>query len=165
MHSYAETLHIHNTQINKLLSTLTNLKFLYSIWLDSCPFTTIPTVLYAITSLTYLIMQTLSQLNEILSPDIGNLVNLQTLLLNGNSFLNGNIPVEVGKLTKLQAFYLYKTLVEGNIPTKVGELTSMVDLQLQQIFLGGPMPLEMGMMKNLGRFFLSFFLCVFLLFF
>jgi Leucine-rich repeat (LRR) protein len=63
-------------------------------------------------------------LSGILSPSIGNLTNLETVLLQNNN-INGLIPAEIGKLTKLKTLDLSSNHFSGEIPSSVGHLESL----------------------------------------
>ena len=49
-------------------------------------------------------------------PEVGHLINLQELILNGNE-LSGAIPPEVGNLIRLQDLRLNDNELSGAIPT------------------------------------------------
>ncbi|KAK1369490.1 hypothetical protein POM88_035582 [Heracleum sosnowskyi] len=57
-------------------------------------------------------------LSGTLSPGIGNLTNLQSVLLQNNA-ISGVIPSAIGKLEKLQALDLSNNKLGGNIPTSL----------------------------------------------
>nr|CAB3467779.1 unnamed protein product [Digitaria exilis] len=72
-------------------------------------------------------------LSGILSPSIGNLTNLQTVLLQNND-ITGPIPAEIGKLAKLTTLDLSSNHLTGGIPITVGHLES-----LQYLIVGNPL--------------------------
>ncbi|RLN09947.1 protein NSP-INTERACTING KINASE 1 [Panicum miliaceum] len=78
-------------------------------------------------------------LSGILSPSIGNLTNLETVLLQNNN-INGLIPAEIGKLTKLKTLDLSSNHFSGEIPSSVGHLESLQYLDLSYNNLSGPIP-------------------------
>ncbi|MCK4344529.1 MAG: hypothetical protein KAX05_04525, partial [Bacteroidales bacterium] len=61
--------------------------------------------------------------------EIGNLTNLQYLLLYNNQ-LSGSIPTEIGNLTNLQCLRLYNNQLSGSIP----DLTALVNLWEYSIY-------------------------------
>lgn len=63
-------------------------------------------------------------LSGMLSPSIGNLSHLRTLLLQNNQ-LSGPIPMEIGKLSELQTLDLSGNQFSGNIPSSLGFLTHL----------------------------------------
>ncbi|XP_011620472.2 probable LRR receptor-like serine/threonine-protein kinase At5g45780 isoform X1 [Amborella trichopoda] len=78
-------------------------------------------------------------LSGYLSPIIGNLSQLQTLLLQDNN-LAGPIPVELGRLTKLQTLDLSVNQFVGEIPSSLGFLMNLNYLRLTKNGLSGPIP-------------------------
>nr|CAB3447803.1 unnamed protein product [Digitaria exilis] len=78
-------------------------------------------------------------LSGILSPSIGNLTNLETVLLQNNN-INGLIPADIGKLTKLKTLDLSSNHFSGEIPSSVGHLESLRYLDLSYNNLSGPIP-------------------------
>jgi Leucine-rich repeat (LRR) protein len=83
-----------------------------------------------------------------LPPEIGNLVNLNSIYLWGN-LLNGSIPREIGNLINLQEIYLQENQLSGSIPPEIGNLTNLQSLYLYQNQLSGTLPPEMGNMTNI----------------
>ncbi|KAF8729586.1 hypothetical protein HU200_017531 [Digitaria exilis] len=78
-------------------------------------------------------------LSGILSPSIGNLTNLETVLLQNNN-INGLIPADIGKLTKLKTLDLSSNHFSGEIPSSVGHLESLQYLRLNNNTLSGAFP-------------------------
>ncbi|CAL5054575.1 unnamed protein product [Urochloa decumbens] len=78
-------------------------------------------------------------LSGILSSSIGNLTNLETVLLQNNN-INGLIPAEIGKLTKLKTLDLSSNHFSGEIPSSVGHLESLQYLDMSYNNLSGPIP-------------------------
>lgn len=78
-------------------------------------------------------------LSGILSPSIGNLTNLETVLLQNNN-INGLIPAEIGKLRKLKTLDLSSNHFSGEIPSSVGHLESLQYLRLNNNTLSGAFP-------------------------
>ncbi len=89
-----------------------------------------------------------NQLTGPLPPEIGNLVNLETLWLFGNQ-LTGPIPPELGNLTNLKTLLLFDNELSGPLPAEIGALASLQDLWLYNNQLSGPLPAEIGALANL----------------
>ncbi|KAG2661242.1 hypothetical protein PVAP13_1KG490900 [Panicum virgatum] len=87
-------------------------------------------------------------LSGILSPSIGNLTNLETVLLQNNN-INGLIPAEIGKLTKLKTLDLSSNHFSGEIPSSVGHLESLQYLRLNNNTLSGAFPSSSANLSHL----------------
>nr|TKW41378.1 hypothetical protein SEVIR_1G311000v2 [Setaria viridis] len=87
-------------------------------------------------------------LSGILSPSIGNLTNLETVLLQNNN-INGLIPAEIGKLTKLKTLDLSSNHFSGEIPSSVGHLESLQYLRLNNNTLSGAFPSSAANLSHL----------------
>ncbi|KAH7857238.1 hypothetical protein Vadar_010454 [Vaccinium darrowii] len=74
-----------------------------------------------------------------LSPGIGNLSNLQSVLLQNNA-ISGPIPSTISKLEKLQTLDLSSNNFNGEIPASLGDLRSLNYLRLNNNSLSGPIP-------------------------
>ncbi|KAF3792177.1 NSP-INTERACTING KINASE 2 protein [Nymphaea thermarum] len=74
-----------------------------------------------------------------LSSAIGNLTNLQQVLLQNNN-ITGVIPAELGKLPNLRTLDLSNNKFTGPIPDSLGQLTSLQYLDLSFNNLSGPVP-------------------------
>jgi hypothetical protein len=74
-----------------------------------------------------------------LSPQIGNLLFLQSLNLQNNS-ISGGIPATIGQLTQLTSLFLYANNFTGQIPASIGNLSSLVLLKLNNNKLNGQIP-------------------------
>jgi len=90
----------------------------------------------------------LSGLTGEIPPEIGDLINLETLLLSGNQ-LTGSIPPEIGNLTNLTYLGLSHSQLTGEIPIQIGSLTNLQHLNLEQNQLTGSIPPEIGNLTNL----------------
>lgn len=78
-------------------------------------------------------------LSGLLSPSIGNLTNLEIVLLQNNN-INGRIPADIGKLTKLKTLDLSSNHFSGEIPSSVSHLRSLQYLRLNNNSLSGAFP-------------------------
>ncbi|XP_065854809.1 protein NSP-INTERACTING KINASE 1-like isoform X2 [Euphorbia lathyris] len=87
-------------------------------------------------------------LSGTLSPSIGNLTNLQIVLLQNNN-ITGPIPSELGKLTKLQTLDLSDNFFTGVVPSSLGHLRSLQYMRLNNNSLSGACPMSLGNMTQL----------------
>ncbi|KAG0473656.1 hypothetical protein HPP92_015513 [Vanilla planifolia] len=94
-------------------------------------------------------------LSGTLSVSIGNLTNLQTVLLQDNN-ITGSIPKEVGKLSKLQTLDLSNNQLTGEIPKSVGQLRNLQYLRLNNNSLHGAFPPSLANMTQLTLLDLSY---------
>ncbi|CAN6453179.1 unnamed protein product [Victoria cruziana] len=90
-----------------------------------------------------------------LSPGIGNLTNLQSVLLQNNA-ISGPIPADIGKLQKLQTLDLSGNRFSGSIPDSLGELKNLNYLRLNNNSLSGPCPESLSNIKGLTLVDLSY---------
>ncbi|KAH7510694.1 hypothetical protein FEM48_ZijujUnG0092700 [Ziziphus jujuba var. spinosa] len=90
-----------------------------------------------------------------LSPGIGNLTNLEYLLLQNND-ISGPIPAAIGKLEKLQTFDLSNNILSGEIPDSFGDLKNLNYLRLNNNSLSGPCPQSLSTVEGLTLVDLSF---------
>ncbi|CAL9748186.1 unnamed protein product [Musa acuminata subsp. burmannicoides] len=74
-----------------------------------------------------------------LSARIGNLTNLQQVLLQNNN-ISGGLPPELGLLPKLQALDLSNNRFNGSVPESLGRLHSLRYLRLNNNSLSGVVP-------------------------
>jgi len=90
-----------------------------------------------------------NQLNGNIPPEIGNLSKLVYLFLDNNQ-LNGNIPPELGNLSNLIILHLPENQLSGSIPPEIGNLSNLEFLRLNNNQLSGSIPSEIGNLTNLG---------------
>ncbi|XP_020589468.1 protein NSP-INTERACTING KINASE 3-like isoform X2 [Phalaenopsis equestris] len=90
-----------------------------------------------------------------LSPWIGNISNLESVLLQNNA-ISGPIPSTVGRLEKLQTLDLSNNHFYGSIPDSLGGLTNLNYLRLNNNSLSGPCPDSLSNIKGLTLLDLSF---------
>ncbi|KAL6654823.1 hypothetical protein ACP70R_008288 [Stipagrostis hirtigluma subsp. patula] len=86
--------------------------------------------------------------------DIGNLVNLQSLLLNDNSF-SGTLPSSLSRLKGLQALYLQNNNKISGSMLSIGNLTELTNLALDQNAFSGRIPRTIGNLTKLLELHLS----------
>ncbi|KAG6714013.1 hypothetical protein I3842_05G181800 [Carya illinoinensis] len=87
-------------------------------------------------------------LSGTLSPKIGDLPNLQYLLLQNNA-ISGPIPTTIGKLEKLQKLDLSNNTFRGEIPSSLGGLKNLNYLRLNNNSLTGPCPESLSNIEGL----------------
>ncbi|KAJ1406465.1 Serine/threonine-protein kinase, active site [Sesbania bispinosa] len=88
-------------------------------------------------------------LSGTLSSSIGNLTNLQIVLLQNNN-ISGPIPLELGKLPRLQTLDLSNNFFSGEIPSTLGHLRSLQYLRLNNNSLVGECPESLANMTQLA---------------
>ncbi|XP_030548439.1 probable LRR receptor-like serine/threonine-protein kinase At5g45780 [Rhodamnia argentea] len=96
-----------------------------------------------------------SGLSGMLSPSIGNLSQLRTLLLQNNQ-LSGPVQVEIGKLSQLQTLDLSGNQFVGDIPSSLGFLVHLTYLRLSRNKLSGQIPSAVANLSGLSFLDLSF---------
>ncbi|XP_041016055.1 protein NSP-INTERACTING KINASE 3-like isoform X2 [Juglans microcarpa x Juglans regia] len=94
-------------------------------------------------------------LSGTLSPGIGNLSNLQSVLLQNND-ISGPIPATIGKLEKLQTLDLSNNTFNGDIPSSLGGLKNLNYLRLNNNSLSGSCPESLSNIEGLTLVDLSF---------
>ncbi|CAL9760338.1 unnamed protein product [Musa acuminata subsp. burmannicoides] len=94
-------------------------------------------------------------LSGTLSPSIGNLTNLEVVLLQNNN-ISGSIPPEIGKLFGLHTLDLSNNEFSGAIPTSLGNLRGLQYLRLNNNSLSGEFPLSLVNITQLAFMDLSY---------
>ncbi|XP_039016233.1 protein MALE DISCOVERER 2-like [Hibiscus syriacus] len=89
-------------------------------------------------------------LNGTLTPELGKLSNLRSLVLYKNHFF-GVIPKEFGELTKLELLDLRENNLGGTIPAEIGNILSLKCLLLYDNKFEGSIPSDPGRLKLLSK--------------
>ncbi|CAL4973444.1 unnamed protein product [Urochloa decumbens] len=97
-----------------------------------------------LSALTYLDLSNNQNLGGPLTPKIGNLKQLTTLILLGCSF-SGNIPREIGNLSQLTFLALNTNSFTGGIPPTLGLLSNLIWLDMSANKLSGQIPVSPGL--------------------
>ncbi|GFY84500.1 leucine-rich repeat protein kinase family protein [Actinidia rufa] len=86
-----------------------------------------------------------------IQPGIANILNLQSLYIQGINNLQGSIPSSLGECENLQLLFLSQNNLIGTIPKEVVAISSLsIYLHLSQNQLSGSLPVEVGNLINLG---------------
>ncbi|XP_009800027.1 protein NSP-INTERACTING KINASE 3 [Nicotiana tabacum] len=94
-------------------------------------------------------------LSGTLSPGIGNLTKLQSVLLQNNA-ISGPIPDVIGNLEKLQTLDLSNNKFEGEMPASFGDLRNLNYLRLNNNSLTGSIPQSLSNIEGLALVDVSF---------
>ncbi|PUZ54242.1 hypothetical protein GQ55_5G115200 [Panicum hallii var. hallii] len=97
-----------------------------------------------LSALMYLDLSNNLNLGGPLTPKIGNLKQLTTLILLGCSF-SGNIPKEIGNLSQLTFLALNSNKFTGGIPPTLGLLSNLIWLDMSANKLSGQIPVSPGL--------------------
>nr|QAS62439.1 LRR receptor-like serine/threonine-protein kinase [Sedum alfredii] len=90
-----------------------------------------------------------------LSPSVGNLTHLQTMLLQNNQ-LSGPLPAEIGKLSELRTLDLSGNEFVDGIPISLGALSHLNYLRLSRNKLSGQIPNSVARLTTLSFLDLSY---------
>ena len=91
-----------------------------------------------------------NQLNGEIPEELGSLTKLEILSLRSNQ-LTGEIPAQLGNLTNLRALSLRDNELTGEIPSALSTLTNLQVLALGGNQLTGEIPRELGDLANLAQ--------------
>ncbi|KAL3735382.1 hypothetical protein ACJRO7_024506 [Eucalyptus globulus] len=93
-------------------------------------------------------------LGGLLSPHVGNLSFLRSLVLQNNSF-RGKIPQSIGHLFRLRRLVLSNNSFDGQMPTNLSQCSNLEVLNLIDNQLVGKIPHELGSLSKLRALFLA----------
>ena len=96
----------------------------------------------------------INQLTGEIPAELGNLTKLELLWLAINQ-LTGEIPAELGDLTNLRRLHLSINQLTGEIPAELGYLANLKVLDLYNNQLTGEIPAELGSLTNLKGLWLA----------
>ncbi|CAL1373927.1 unnamed protein product [Linum trigynum] len=82
-------------------------------------------------------------------PNIGQISNLQRLLLNGNQ-LSGQIPSSIGNLSRLSELHISQNKLQGNIPPSIGNCLQLSTLDISENRIMGAIPPELMRLSSLS---------------
>ena len=108
---------------------------------------TIPTQLGNLANLEELLL-TRNQLTGTIPAELASLTGLDILALGGNQ-LTGTIPTWLGNLANLEELYLWENELTGTIPSELDSLSNLELLSLSSNQLTGEIPPELGSLSNL----------------
>lgn len=94
-------------------------------------------------------------LSGTLSSGIGNLTNLQIVLLQNNN-ISGPIPSELGRLSMLRTLDLSSNLFSAIVPSSLGNLKTLQYMRLNNNSLSGAFPVSLANMSQLAFLDLSY---------
>ena len=90
----------------------------------------------------------MSQIKGDVPPQIGNLSNLEVLVLQRN-FELGSLPAEIGVLSKLKTLKIIQYGVPGPVPFQLTNLTNLEELSLHDTEFTGTFPADIGNLTKL----------------
>lgn len=90
-----------------------------------------------------------NNLNGNLPPQIGQLTKLYYLILKNNTLLSGNIPNQIIQLQDLVFLNIEFSSLSGNIPSSLGLLPNLLELDLSYNSFSGTIPIEILNMSRL----------------
>uniref|UniRef100_A0ACD5W7S3 Uncharacterized protein n=1 Tax=Avena sativa TaxID=4498 RepID=A0ACD5W7S3_AVESA len=99
----------------------------------------IPGEIFSISTLSKGLDLSYNQLTGNIPPQIGNLLNLNSLSMSNNQ-LSGEIPSTLGKCLLLESLHLDKNFLQGMIPRSLNALRGINELDLSQNNLSGTIP-------------------------
>lgn len=88
-------------------------------------------------------------INGSIPPEIGNLRNLESLVIRNIPGLTGSIPAEISNMESLQNLIIADCNLTGEIPAEIGNMTGLNALALTGNNLTGSIPPELGNLVNL----------------
>ncbi|QJD77318.1 leucine-rich repeat domain-containing protein [Spirosoma rhododendri] len=95
-----------------------------------------------------------NNLNGTLPSSLGNLSELQRLVIFIEPLLSGTLPASLGNLSKLQLLEIEYTQISGSIPESLGNLKQLEQLLLAKNELSGSIPESLGNLSSLKTLYL-----------
>ena len=83
--------------------------------------------------------------------DIGLLSKLRILQLDNNA-ISGSVPSQIGMLSELEILFLDDNLLSGSLPDQMGNLNKLQTIFIDNNFIDGTVPATMASLNNLQRF-------------
>jgi len=90
-----------------------------------------------------------NNLSGTIPSSIGNLTQLNTIILQNNPLLSGAIPTEIGNLVNLTYLIAMGNQLSGAIPASIGNLVNLIGLEISGNLLSGPIPVSIANCKKL----------------
>ena len=90
-----------------------------------------------------------NNLNGTLPASLGNLSELQRLIIFTEPLVSGTLPASLGNLSKLQLLEIEYTQISGSIPESLGNLKQLTQLFLAKNELSGSIPESLGNLSSL----------------
>ena len=115
--------------------------------------TTIPAAIGQLTALKSLQFQS-TALHGTLPPQIGNLVNLEDLMVVNNYDIEGPLPDSMGQMVKLKYLMLRGNLITA-LPSTLGQMVSLIVIDLQGNQLSGALPPNVQGLTKLRNVYIS----------
>lgn len=91
-------------------------------------------------------------LKGVMTSNLGQLEELDSLVLSFNKDLTGPLPPAIGKLKKLTTLLLNNCSFDGKIPDELGNLESLEYLALNSNYFIGEIPCSLGKLSKLFWF-------------
>uniref|UniRef100_A0A5B7BAY1 non-specific serine/threonine protein kinase n=1 Tax=Davidia involucrata TaxID=16924 RepID=A0A5B7BAY1_DAVIN len=137
------------------LASLTNCKYLRTLWISDNPLNAIlPTSIGNLSTSLESIIANSCGIKGNVPIEIGNLSNLATLHLGDNDLI-GFIPTTVRGLQKLQILGLWNNKIQGSIPSELCHLPRLGWLRFSKNELSGPVPACLGNISSLRNLYLD----------
>ncbi|XP_054815643.1 probable leucine-rich repeat receptor-like serine/threonine-protein kinase At3g14840 isoform X2 [Prosopis cineraria] len=95
-----------------------------------------------------------NQFSGNLPPELGNLTQIERLLLNSNNF-TGELPTTLANLTALREFGICDNQFSGKIPDFIQNWKSLERMRIQGSGLSGPIPSAISLLENLTELIIS----------
>ncbi|XP_058069579.1 LRR receptor-like serine/threonine-protein kinase HSL2 [Magnolia sinica] len=90
-------------------------------------------------------------LNGTIPSFLTDLTELVEFLLGYNTFKEGPLPSNIGKLTKLENLWMPYANLVGEIPPSIGNLTALKNLDISHNRLSGGIPLSIGGLRSVEK--------------